>query len=256
MAPRPRPSGWRSVRGRPLVIAHRGASRAAPENTLAAFRLAGELGADGIELDARLTLDGEVVVFHDRLLKRMTGARGRVADTPAREIARLAIRTKGAAGRERIPLLSEVLRRFSPAILVNIELKPDPSPRRARELAAAVCRIVAAGAAQGSVLLSSFSLAALREAKRLLPGVPAALLYHPVIHLSRSPLRLARRCGAEAVFLNRASARARLIRSLRDAGFVCGEYTVNTKRRMARALRRGVGVIFTDDPAAILRMIP
>src|SRR5262249_42384739 len=77
----PRPPPGRTLTRTVRILGHRGASSDAPENTLAAFQLALEQGADGVELDARVCASGEVVVFHDERLERLTGGRGRVADT-------------------------------------------------------------------------------------------------------------------------------------------------------------------------------
>src|SRR5471032_901126 len=102
--------------GRPLVWAHRGASRQAPENTLAAFTRAAALGADGIELDVQLCSTGEVVVLHDETLARTTGQVGLLRETPWS-----LLRTLDAGARfgpsfrgERIPLLAEVLAETPP----------------------------------------------------------------------------------------------------------------------------------------------
>src|SRR4051812_25995546 len=77
--------------GRPAVIAHRGASRAAPENSLAALRLAAGLGADGVEFDVQRCASGELVVFHDRTLARCTGAIGSVGETTLPALRRLTL---------------------------------------------------------------------------------------------------------------------------------------------------------------------
>src|SRR5512133_799359 len=114
------------VEGRPLVLGHRGASAEAPENTLAAFRLAMEQGADGFELDVRRCATGEVVIVHDEDLSRVAGAPLRVRDTPLAALRSFDVGAwKGEGFRgERIPLLSEVLEAL-PAAVVNVELKSE-----------------------------------------------------------------------------------------------------------------------------------
>src|SRR5215475_6599931 len=94
-----------------LVIAHRGASGTCPENTLAAFRRAQELGAHMIELDVQLTRDGEVVVMHDWTLARTTDGRGRVASRTLAELRQLDAGSWFDPGyaREPVPTLREVL---------------------------------------------------------------------------------------------------------------------------------------------------
>ena len=108
------------------ILGHRGASSDAPENTLAAFLLALQQGADGVELDARLCHSGEVVVFHDERLERLTGGRGRVADTSWDELSQLEVRSgKSGVAPARIPLLLEVLEALPRTAFVNVELKSE-----------------------------------------------------------------------------------------------------------------------------------
>ncbi|MCL7453535.1 MAG: glycerophosphodiester phosphodiesterase, partial [Anaerolineae bacterium] len=112
---------------RPLNFAHRGASHEAPANTLAAFELAAEMGADGIELDVHLSRDGELVVIHDFSLEGTTNGHGRVGDRTLPELKaldagswfdpRLAV--------QRIPTLQEVIDAVAARLLLNIELKSD-----------------------------------------------------------------------------------------------------------------------------------
>jgi glycerophosphoryl diester phosphodiesterase len=107
------------------ILGHRGASADAPENTLAAFQLALSQGAEGIELDARLCSSGEVVVFHDERLDRLTGRPGRVAQTPWSVLRALEVRTPAAPTTAPIPLLAEVLDALPRTAFINVELKSD-----------------------------------------------------------------------------------------------------------------------------------
>ena len=108
----------------PLIFAHRGASAHAPENTLAAFLVALQQGADGIELDAKLTADGHVVVIHDQTVDRTTKISGRVRDMPLEALLELDagshfdVAFKG----EPIPTLQQVFERMGQEVLINIEL--------------------------------------------------------------------------------------------------------------------------------------
>src|SRR5512138_1617646 len=134
------------VPGRPLVLGHRGASADAPENTLAAFRLALAQGADGVELDVWRCATGEVVVAHDEDARRVAGVDLRIRDAPLAALRALDVGAwKGDRfGGERIPLLAEVLEAL-PGAVVNVELK---AAGRDVRLAAAVARVIAqAGAA-------------------------------------------------------------------------------------------------------------
>lgn len=160
------------------ILGHRGASSDAPENTLAAFRLALAQGADGVELDARLCGSGEVVVFHDQRLERLTGATGLVADTPWPELARLEVRAgpPGAAP-GRIPLLAEVLEALPRTALLNVELKSEGWAGSA--VADAAGALLESGRHHDQVVVSSFDARCLLRLALAHPRLRRGLLLDP-----------------------------------------------------------------------------
>src|SRR3954470_1271568 len=160
---------------RPLVWAHRGACRQAPENTVAAFTLAERLGADGIELDVQLCATGEAIVFHDESLGRTTGFAGLVSETSWKTIRSLdaGARFDARFAGERVPLLEDAL--LATRLLVNVELKCDRADDRG--LTAAVLRAVRRTASASRVLLSSFNPFCLLRARAQEPSLPRALLF-------------------------------------------------------------------------------
>jgi glycerophosphoryl diester phosphodiesterase len=219
---------------RPVVWAHRGASFDAPENTLAAFALAEQQGADGIELDAQLCQSGEVVVLHDESLGRTTGYAGLIGETPWS-----VVRTLDAGSRkheryrgERIPLLAEALRGFPR--LVNVEIKCDRADDRG--LTAAVVRVIREARAEERVLLSSFNPLCLLRARVLAPKLLRALLFESD---SAWPLRSA------------------LSAPLLAAVALHPENVLATRQRIARWRKRGyrVTVWTVDDPAEAMRLV-
>jgi glycerophosphoryl diester phosphodiesterase len=160
---------WDSV-APPLIFAHRGASAEAPENTLSAFGLAAEKKADGIELDVQLSADGQLVVFHDFTVERMTNGSSRVADLSLSELQALTIE-----GNEKIPTLDEVFETFGPQFIYNVEIK-DLSLQD-QGLEAATADRIEAYHLEDKVIISSFnpfSLKRFREYRS--PRTPAALL--------------------------------------------------------------------------------
>jgi len=160
------------------ILGYRGASSDAPENTLAAFRLALEQGADGVELDARLCGSGEVVVFHDERLERLTGTSGRVADRPWTELARLEVRAGPAgASPERIPLLTEVLEALPRSAFINVELKSEDWP--GTRVADAAGALLETGRHEAHVLLSSFDPRCLLRLALAHPRLRRGLLLDP-----------------------------------------------------------------------------
>lgn len=232
-----------------LVIAHRGASGTRPENTLAAFRRAEELGAHMIELDVQLTRDGEVVVIHDWTLARTTGGRGRVSARTLADLRRLDAGSwfDPAYGAERVPTLAEVL--DAVRLPVNVELKArGDDGLEARALAE-----VAAAGAQERVIFSSFHPESLVRLRRLSAAAEVAVLWSQ--RRLAAALRLADRVGATALHIRKdalapAGVRAALARDLQVRA-----WTVNDPAESARLGALGVTGLFTDFPERFLQNV-
>src|SRR5437899_360443 len=137
---------WLRPTRTPIIIAHRGSSVSAPENTLAAFRRALVDRADAIELDVRLTADREVVVFHDAQLRRTTDGRGSAEDQRLDDLKRLSAGAwfGRAFAREKIPTLVEVFELLKDSqVGLNIEIKASRRSRRRFELVERCCDLIA-----------------------------------------------------------------------------------------------------------------
>lgn len=237
--------------GRPLVLGHRGASADAPENTLAAFRLALAQGADGVELDVWRCATGEVVVFHDEDTARLTGVPLTVPDAPLPALRALDVGAhRGArfAG-ERIPRLEEVLEAL-PGAIVNVELKA----RRRRpdlELAPAVARVLRGGNTAGRVVVSSFDHRLVVAFRLAAPEIPVGLLVeaeHPRPLLTALATRLLR---PAAIHPDR-----RLVTPARARGWIARGLAVNVwtvdDPEEARGLAAlGASAIITNVPGRI-----
>jgi glycerophosphoryl diester phosphodiesterase len=153
-----------------LIIGHRGASAYAPENTLAAFELAAEQGADGVELDVQFSRDGRLVIIHDSDVSRTTNGQGKVADLTVAEL-----RAFDAGQGQKIPTLDELFESMGPRLLYNIEIKYFGW--RDRGVETAVADRIAAYQLENHTLVSSFNPLAVRRTRRQLPRfVPAALI--------------------------------------------------------------------------------
>ncbi|MFI6348358.1 glycerophosphodiester phosphodiesterase [Streptomyces sp. NPDC050560] len=150
--------------GRPLVYGHRGARADEPENTLRSFRRAIELGADGIELDVRVSADGHLVIIHDAAVDRTTDGSGEIASLALADIQAL-----DAGQGERIPTFEEAMAVCT--VPVQIEIK-------AFESVAALAERDRHTPLPDGVVLTSFSERAVEEAARLLPHVPRGLITH------------------------------------------------------------------------------
>ena len=160
-----------------MNFAHRGASYHAPENTLSAFRLARDMGADGIEVDVQLNRDGTAIVIHDATVDRTTDGSGAVADLTLVELKELDAGSwvsSDFAG-ERIPTLAEVFEAVGQDLLLNLELKVMVSePTRLEE---AVTSLIVHCGMEDRVLISSFNPLALQGVHRAHPHLLLALLY-------------------------------------------------------------------------------
>lgn len=239
----------------PIILAHRGDLANAPENTLPSFSQAIQKGADGVELDAKLTSDGHVIVMHDSTLNRTTNGSGKVSACSLEEIRKL---DAGAWFDEkfrgtRVPLLEEVFETVGKDKLINIELTNYSTPRDG--LTQKVCELIKRHNNQRQIIFSSFFASNLKIAARELPGCPRGLLAMP---------------GLAGLWA-------------RSFGFMFGEYqalhphisstskeqmqrahrlkrrvhvwTANTPEEVNRLKEWGVDGIFTDDPAVAVRAL-
>ena len=218
-----------------LVIGHRGAAGLAPENTLASFRRAVELGVDAVELDVHV-VDGALVVIHDDSVDRTTDGTG-----PLEDYRLAALRELDAGDGERIPLLEEVFEAVPRSVGINVELKGDGTG------AVLADRLRDDGRA---VLVSSFDRGELREFHARRPEVPCAPLHH---RLRRGMAAEARKLDAWSINVAEGLVDRPLIERLGAAGFPVLAYTVNDAARAAYLGELGVGGVFTDFPDRIDR---
>ncbi|MGC3997567.1 MAG: glycerophosphodiester phosphodiesterase [Anaeromyxobacter sp.] len=234
--------------GRPLVLGHRGASGEAPENTLAAFRLALAQGADGVELDVWRCATGEVVVIHDEDARRTAGAPMSVPGSPLAALRTLDVGAwKGAAWRgERIPLLAEVLEAL-PGAVVNVELKSRGRDPGLASAAAAVIRDARAGE---RVIVSSFDFRLLAAFRAAAPELPLGLLFDD----SRSwRLRVAlglRWLRPAAVHPDRRLVTPARAQAWRARGLAMNVWTVDDGPELERLCALKAGAVIANDPAA------
>jgi glycerophosphoryl diester phosphodiesterase len=253
------PEGPENVEGaaRPLVIAHRGSSNAAPENTHAAFARAVSDGADLIEFDIRMSRDGVLVVFHDRRLVRTTDGSGRVRDLPLSALRPLdagAWFGRQFAG-ERIPTLEEVLESVPLRVGLNVEVKTDGDRRRNDAVAGELVRQLRARGGARRVLVSSFDHGVLRTLHTIAPDLPLGVLYTAVRDFGTPPSVLCRRAGATVFICSRSQLRRRHCAEARSRGTAVLVYGVDRPEQLRHVLRMGVDGVITNTPHEIRRML-
>ncbi len=245
-------SAW--YRDAPLVVAHRGASLLAPENTMAAFNLAVDVGAHAIELDAKLSRDGEVVIMHDSTLDRTTNGTGTIRSHTMMELRALdagAYFGDSFSG-ERVPILSEVFDILAGKILINVELTNyatlfDRLPEK-------VISLIVSRGMENDVLISSFNPVALIRSKRIAPDIPIGLLVR----------------GSTRLLINRVMrswimydcyhpaweyVSQGLIDQERRMGNRIHVWTLNSPEEMINLVKAGVNGVITDDPALARKVL-
>lgn len=248
----------------PLVVGHRGAAAVAPENTLAGFRVAQDLGVP-YELDVTLSADGRVVVIHDDSLDRTTDGTGLVDETAWADIGGLDAGgwfSDDFAG-EPVPTLDRVFEELGGGVIVDVEIKSPRDGDRAGEVAAAVVDCIARHGMQDRVFVTSFNPYVLEGVKRADPDLPRGQLVGtfrgsdlglvPKIVLRR--LWLNKKADADMIVAEAAYVTPRRARRLQRAGYRLMAWTVNEEAEMRRLLDLGVLGIITDDPARALRVV-
>jgi glycerophosphoryl diester phosphodiesterase len=235
--------------GRTLNFAHRGASAYAPQNTLAAFLMAAEMGADGIELDVHLSADNEVVVIHDNTVDGTTDGRGRVSGMTLSELKRLdagAWFDERFAG-ERIPTLQEVFDAVGHRLLINIEIKAE---RDHHPLAqeAEVVRLIEDNQIAQRVLVSSFAPSSLRRVRKMNPNIPLGFLYSRPEPLFLPRLLRWFSVPYDALHPSLGMVSRGYVERARRRGERVNVWTVNVPHDMRRMRDLGVDGIITNHP--------
>lgn len=230
-------TSWRSP-SRVAIWAHRGASNAATENTIAAFDLALAEGADGVELDVRLAKSGEVMVFHDASLQRLALRAGAIERLAYRELARVSL-----LGGHQIPTLDQALEACR-SVAINVELKPA---RNVAALAAAVASVIARHP-RHRVIVSSFSLPALAAIAKCAPTLALAVLTDRAV--SAATLATARRLGAVAIHPNMAALSEAAVKAIHRAGLAVNVFTVDHAAELHKLRAWRPDGVFTNCPAS------
>lgn len=223
-----------------ICFAHRGASGYEPENTLRSFSRALDLGATWIECDVRVVA-GELILFHDRTLGRLTGTPGKVSDLDLAALRNLKVR-----GTEPIPLLSELVELTRDKASLQLELKGEGT---GEPTARYLNTLLERGWSPSSFLISSFDHEELVACKRIAPTIPIGILLYgyPI-----NTLEIARALGAYSVHLNLEMVTPKRISALHQAGYKVFVYTVNEFSDI-RAMRAvGVDGVFSDFPDRVI----
>ena len=256
-----------TLRAGPLIIAHRGSSVVAPENTLASFKQAIKDGADGLEFDVRLSRDGEPVVIHDSTLHRTANRPGIVSELTAAELGQIDVgswfnekhpqHARPGYPQETLPSLAQVfeLTRGANQILY-VEMKCETD--QARPLAAAVTQLIDEYSIAEQVVVESFDLSAIAEVKRLEPAIRTAALFEPqlgrpITWVRRSKtVTMTKQVEADELALHHSLVTKRLVSMARDAGLLLVTWTVDDPSWIEHAVKLDIKALITNNPSILL----
>ena len=227
----------------PFLWAHRGASKNAPENTMAAFAAAVELGVDGLELDIRLCRDGIPVVIHDESLERTTNGRGFVSDASLVQLQQLDAGTwfSPEFTGEPLPTLAEVLSVFSGKLRLNLELKEFSTGVEVLSLLRQHL--------DAEIIISSFDYDLLKGLRSLDEALPLAVLFDNGSW--RQAVRFANEISACAFHPADNLVCRRMVTACRKLALPVSVWTVDRTQQARSLLRMGVSGLFTNDPGAL-----
>lgn len=234
------------------IICHRGYSGYYPENTMLAFKKATEIGADGIETDVQLTKDGEVVLFHDEWLERVTGRPGFLKDFTLEQLQKLDASGayRGKVPTQRIPTLREYFELIAPTTMkTNIEFKTGLFEYPGME--EKVWEMVQEFGLQKRVIFSSFHGQTLLRLKKIAPEVPCGLLTQNKVLQAGA---LVQELGLEAYHPLFVRLRPEVIRDLKAHDLLINPYTPNSRASLSYLLRHDVSSVITNYPQRALEL--
>ncbi len=233
------------------VVAHRGASAEAPENTAAAIRLAASQGARWAEVDVTISADGIAVIHHDHDLNRCSDGNGLVILQQLAQLRKLDCGSwfsSNYSGEPLLTLADLILLANELEIALNLEIKPTPG--REDETVWAIAETLRTVPSEQPILLSSFSFYALRAAKDYLPHLTRALNVEAIPKDWHSRLE---ELDCHGLHFAHEFSQPALIAEIRQAGYHMLVFTVNNAHEAQKLLDMGVSAVFTDFPGRMIR---
>lgn len=240
-----------------FIIAHRGFSGVAPENTLISFKKAIEIGADMIEFDVSLSKDGIPVVIHDKTVNRTTNSKGKVENFTLEELKSFDAGSwyKTEFKDEKIPTLEEVIKISKGKIILNIEIKKYSVKRKIKVdgLEHKIVQLLEKYEMTNDVLISSFSKMAIQRIKEFNSDIPVAYLYR--FGLNPRVIKAFDKFGIYSFNISKRSFSKKSLNNLHDKGIKLNLYTINQKREMRKFIKHGVDGIITNYPNKLIEVI-
>ena len=225
---------------RPLVIAHRGDSSRALENSLEAFRIALSLPVDMIEFDIRKSRDNDLYVMHDKETGRTADKNINIERSLSADIA--GVRLKNG---EPIPSLNDVLALVAGKVGLNIEIKSEGAG------ALTAAHLIGSGY-RGRLMISSFKELEIMEAKRVMPSVPVAVIFDA---FAPSDVNAYRSKGYQVISLNRKTVSPELITLCHEKKIDVYVWTVDNQAEATELINWGVDGIYSNEPFLIKSIV-
>lgn len=249
----------------PIIVAHRGASAHAPENTLAAFRRAIDEGAEGIEFDVRLAKDGIAVVHHDRSLRRTAGIDSKISELTATDLSTIDVGSwfrsdEGAwdYSKERVPSLAatlETLKGFPGRVYIELKAGSGQNPE---PFVKEVCKEIRASSIADRIIVKSFRLAFIPHFRANCPEVRTAALFAPkimtILRKEKHLVDIAVEFGAQELSVHYSLATKKLMKKSAKHGLPVTIWTVDHPRLFRRAMKLGVHAVITNDPGRMIEV--
>ena len=231
---------------RPYIWAHRGADGYAPENTLPAFQMAADMGADGVELDVQLTKDGQIVVCHDERLDRTSNGKGWLNDFTLVQLKEMDFSggNKEYAGVQ-IPTLREVLELLKDTgMYVDLELKTKTFPYPGIERKC--INLIKEMGYDNRVIFCSFNHLSLQKIRLLAPEMKIGYLY---LHAAASLIPFAKKLGVDALHITQRNILVPgFVEKCAEQGIAINAWTINNEKEYQCCADNGVHAVITDYP--------
>ncbi len=241
----------------PIIIAHRGFSDEAPENSLASFRKAIDAECDMIELDVRLSADNVPMVFHDRRLQRTSNSSGAISEKHSRQLTMI---DNGSwfspkFNRERIPELKEIFPLIRKNVRLNIEIKPDVVSTNDISAVELVVNEVEKAKVLSRVIFTSFNHQMIKEINDIDESIVTGVIYNPITHFRKSPSTLVKNSKARIFVCSKFQINKDVVADTHDAGYLLYVYGVKTGRDVQRMMDMDVDGIICNNPRFVKETI-
>jgi glycerophosphoryl diester phosphodiesterase len=249
----------------PQIIAHRGASADAPENTWASFEKAIEVGAEGLEFDVRLSKDGVPVVFHDSSLRRIAQSHFKISELSISELQKIDIgswfnakypmKAVAAFKNERILTLEQFLQLLN-GYKGSLYLEMKCKNKEVKSLVEAVSKVVKNSVFLDQLVLKSFKLEAVKQTRKLIPNATTAALFAPkILNIFKKRSHIidkAEECRANQISIHFSMATKKIVEKARLRDFPTIIWTADNPVWLNRATNIGIEAIITNNPERLL----